>query len=233
MKFTLSWLKDHLKTKATVDEIASKLSAIGLEVESVDNPADEPRRFPRRAHRRSRQAPQRRQAAGHPGRGGEGRAAARGGVRRSQRARGSHRRLRAARHLHSRLEDHAREEARARRRVERHDVLGGRAGAFRGSRGHHRVAGRHGGHVGERYVDVAGSRRPGVRGEADAEPARLYGRARHCARSGRRRPRDPQAGEGNFGRRRGRPAAPPRSSSSSRRKRATPVPCSLPAASRA
>jgi len=38
MKFTLSWLKDHLKTKATVDEIATKLSAIGLEVESVDNP---------------------------------------------------------------------------------------------------------------------------------------------------------------------------------------------------
>ncbi len=39
MKFTLSWLKDHLKTKATVDEIATKLSAIGLEVESVDDPA--------------------------------------------------------------------------------------------------------------------------------------------------------------------------------------------------
>jgi phenylalanyl-tRNA synthetase beta chain len=38
MKFTLSWLKDHLKTKATVEEIATKLSAIGLEVESVDNP---------------------------------------------------------------------------------------------------------------------------------------------------------------------------------------------------
>ncbi|MDX2307913.1 MAG: phenylalanine--tRNA ligase subunit beta [Hyphomicrobium sp.] len=38
MKFTLSWLKDHLKTTATVDAIAEKLSAIGLEVESVDNP---------------------------------------------------------------------------------------------------------------------------------------------------------------------------------------------------
>ena len=38
MKFTLSWLKDHLKTKATVEEISTKLSAIGLEVESVDNP---------------------------------------------------------------------------------------------------------------------------------------------------------------------------------------------------
>ena len=40
MKFTLSWLKDHLKTKATVEEISTRLSAIGLEVESVDNPAE-------------------------------------------------------------------------------------------------------------------------------------------------------------------------------------------------
>jgi phenylalanyl-tRNA synthetase beta chain len=39
MKFTLSWLKDHLKTTATVEEIATKLSAIGLEVESVEDPA--------------------------------------------------------------------------------------------------------------------------------------------------------------------------------------------------
>ena len=56
MKFTLSWLKDHLKTKATVEEIATKLSAIGLEVESVDDPAREARRVPRRAHRRSQEA---------------------------------------------------------------------------------------------------------------------------------------------------------------------------------
>ena len=40
MKFTLSWLKDHLKTKATVEEISTKLSAIGLEVESVEDPAE-------------------------------------------------------------------------------------------------------------------------------------------------------------------------------------------------
>jgi len=40
MKFTLSWLKEHLKTKATVEEIAAKLSAIGLEVEGIDNPAE-------------------------------------------------------------------------------------------------------------------------------------------------------------------------------------------------
>ncbi len=40
MKFTLSWLKDHLETEASPQEIADKLTAIGLEVESVTNPAE-------------------------------------------------------------------------------------------------------------------------------------------------------------------------------------------------
>ena len=40
MKFTLSWLKDHLKTTATVEEISTKLSSIGLEVESVEDPGE-------------------------------------------------------------------------------------------------------------------------------------------------------------------------------------------------
>lgn len=40
MKFTLSWLKDHLETDATLDEISTTLSAIGLEVEGIDDPAE-------------------------------------------------------------------------------------------------------------------------------------------------------------------------------------------------
>ncbi|MDJ0630432.1 MAG: phenylalanine--tRNA ligase subunit beta [Rhodobacter sp.] len=40
MKFTLSWLKDHLDTQASVDEIAEALTDLGLEVEGVTNPAD-------------------------------------------------------------------------------------------------------------------------------------------------------------------------------------------------
>ena len=40
MKFTLSWLKDHLDTDAAVEQIADTLTAIGLEVESVSNPAE-------------------------------------------------------------------------------------------------------------------------------------------------------------------------------------------------
>ena len=40
MKFTLSWLKEHLETDATVDQMADALTRIGLEVESVSNPAE-------------------------------------------------------------------------------------------------------------------------------------------------------------------------------------------------
>jgi phenylalanyl-tRNA synthetase beta chain len=39
MKFTLSWLKDHLETDATLEQICEKLTAIGLEVEDVDDKA--------------------------------------------------------------------------------------------------------------------------------------------------------------------------------------------------
>ena len=39
MKFTISWLKEHLDTTADVDTIAQTLTQIGLEVEEVVNPA--------------------------------------------------------------------------------------------------------------------------------------------------------------------------------------------------
>jgi len=39
MKFSLTWLKDHLETTATVTEICDALNAIGLEVEGVEDPA--------------------------------------------------------------------------------------------------------------------------------------------------------------------------------------------------
>ena len=40
MKFTLSWLKDHLDTEATLDTILTALTDLGHEVEGVENPAD-------------------------------------------------------------------------------------------------------------------------------------------------------------------------------------------------
>ncbi|WP_137042703.1 phenylalanine--tRNA ligase subunit beta [Pseudolabrys sp. FHR47] len=41
MKFTLSWLKDHFTTTASLDEIVEKLTMIGLEVEHVEDKAKE------------------------------------------------------------------------------------------------------------------------------------------------------------------------------------------------
>ena len=39
MKFTLAWLKEHLETAATLEEITFALTDLGLEVEGVTNPA--------------------------------------------------------------------------------------------------------------------------------------------------------------------------------------------------
>ena len=39
MRFSLSWLKDHLDTEWSAELLADKLTAIGLEVEEVSNPA--------------------------------------------------------------------------------------------------------------------------------------------------------------------------------------------------
>lgn len=40
MKFTLSWLKDHLETEAPLEDILYALTDLGLEVEGVEDPAD-------------------------------------------------------------------------------------------------------------------------------------------------------------------------------------------------
>ena len=45
MKFTLSWLLEHLETKADIKFIESKLNNIGLEVESIEDKADELKPF--------------------------------------------------------------------------------------------------------------------------------------------------------------------------------------------
>jgi len=45
MKFSLSWLKAHLATDASLTKITDKLTDIGLELEGVENPADALRPF--------------------------------------------------------------------------------------------------------------------------------------------------------------------------------------------
>ena len=45
MKFSVGWLKDHLETNASVDEIADALTDLGLEVESIINPSERLKHF--------------------------------------------------------------------------------------------------------------------------------------------------------------------------------------------
>ena len=45
MKFTLSWLRSHLDTDATLEQITDKLTGIGLELESVTDPGEALRPF--------------------------------------------------------------------------------------------------------------------------------------------------------------------------------------------
>ena len=45
MKFTLSWLKEHLETTHTLDEICDELVAIGHEVDSVEDRAEKYKGF--------------------------------------------------------------------------------------------------------------------------------------------------------------------------------------------
>ncbi len=40
MKFSLSWLKEHLDTDADIHAVADRLNQIGLEVEGIENPAE-------------------------------------------------------------------------------------------------------------------------------------------------------------------------------------------------
>src|SRR5262249_26313550 len=40
MKFTLSWLKEHLDTRASLEEIRERLTMLGLEVEGITNAAE-------------------------------------------------------------------------------------------------------------------------------------------------------------------------------------------------
>lgn len=40
MRFTLSWLKEHLDTKASLEEISEKLTSLGLVVDKVKNPGE-------------------------------------------------------------------------------------------------------------------------------------------------------------------------------------------------
>ena len=98
MKFTVSWLKDHLDTQASVAEIAERLTMLGLRGGGRGGPRARPRALRRRLRGRGVQASRtptgcalhRRHRQGHRA----------GRVRRAQRAHRHEGRVRAARHAH-------------------------------------------------------------------------------------------------------------------------------------
>ena len=181
MKFTLSWLKEHLDTDASLTEITDRLTAIGLELEGVENPADVLRPF-----KIARVI----EAGPHPNADklrllkvddGSSRTLA-GGVRRAQCAAGPCRRVRPAGNLCARPRLHAEACEDPRCRKLRHDVLVPRAGDGRGSRRHHRTARRCAGR--HQLCRLCRAGRSGDRCVGDAQQAGLHGRARHRARPG-------------------------------------------------
>ena len=102
MKFTLSWLKEHLDTDADADTIADKLTTIGLEVESITDPGAALKDFIVARSRHRREASQCRQAAAVHGRYRRRQGHAADRLRRAQCARRHQGGVWRARHLHSR-----------------------------------------------------------------------------------------------------------------------------------
>ena len=129
MKFTLSWLKQHLDTKASVEAIAETLTRIGLEVEELFDPETALKPFRVAEVVKCDEASQRRQAASLRGRYRQ-RALA-GGVRRAECAGRHEGRVRAGGRLRARHRPHADQGQDQGRRVERHAAVGARARALR------------------------------------------------------------------------------------------------------
>ena len=174
MKFTLSWLLDHLDTSASLTEIVDTLTRVGLEVESVDDPSRKYDGFVVASVIEAKPHPNADrlkvcivEAGGGPVQVVCG----------APNARTGHEgRLLSGRHVYSRQEDDARQGRHPRRRIERHAVLGGGARAQRRSRGDHRARGRR---AGRRRLRALGrARRSGHRRRRDAEPPRRHRRRR-------------------------------------------------------
>ena len=196
MKFTLSWLKEHLDTDAPLAALVDRLTMIGLEVESVTDkaaalgavhhrPGDlggtaSQCRPPARLHRRHRH---RRSRSGR--------------VRRAQCAHRHDERVLCARHLHPRQEHDARHRHHPRRREPGHVVLAVRAADIGRSRRHLRPAGRCA--AGRALCRMGPSRRSRHRDQPDAQPAGLHRRPRHRPRPRRCRYGHPEGRSHNAG----------------------------------
>ncbi len=101
MKFTLSWLKTHLETSASLAEIVDKLTMIGLEVERIEDLGKTLAPFTVARVISAEKHPNADKLQGVHGRHRRRRAGA-GRMRRAQRARRHDGRVRAARRVSSR-----------------------------------------------------------------------------------------------------------------------------------
>ena len=110
MKFTLSWLKDHLETTASFDEIVETLTRIGLEVERRRGQGEDAGALHGRLRVSAEQHPNADRLRVCMVDTGDG-ATDPGRLRRAERPHRHEERVRAARHLHSGQEHHAAESA--------------------------------------------------------------------------------------------------------------------------
>ena len=188
MKFTLSWLKDHLETEASLDKIFEPLTMIGLEVEHLDDKAAF-KPFVIAKVRFGRKASGCRQAAGPHRRYGRRRAAA-GRLRRAECARrpvGAF----AAPGTYVPGIDLTLSVGKI-RGVESHGMMCSEKELQMSDepQRHHRPAGGCAGR--HELCRLCRSGRSGHRDQPDAEPPGLHQRLRHCPRSCRGRSRHAQ-----------------------------------------
>ncbi len=229
MKFTLSWLKDHLETTASLAEIVEALTRVGLEVEGVEDASAKYKGFVVARVIEAKQHPNADRlrvcmvdAGDGPVQVVCGAPNAVTGMKSVFSPVGTYipgKKITLAKGVIRGVE------------FERHAVLGRRARTLQRSRRHHRAARRRAGR--RRLRDLCRARRSGDRRLADPQPARRDRRLRHRPRSRRRRPRQVEDERPPPGRRRAS-IARPRSSSTSRPKTrvyARPSPCAWCAAS--
>ena len=163
MKFTLAWLKDHLETSATLEEITFALTDLGLEVESVTNPAEALAAFTVGEVLEAAPPPRRRQAPRLPRPDRRRREADR--LRRPERARRHQGRGLQARRLHPRHRHHDQGRENPRRREPRHDALRARDAALRRPHRHRRARPRR-----PRRRPLHRRRRPSTRSSTSPSP---------------------------------------------------------------
>ena len=167
MKFTLSWLREHLETDAPLDTITDTLTRIGLELEGVDRPRRAPAALRRGQGHLRRAAPECRPPARVHGRCRW--PAGAGGLRRPQCADWHEGGVRPARQPHPRARDGAEGGRNPRRPIRRHAAQPARNGArrrpFRHRRSARRRPGRHA------LPGLCRPRRPGHRNQRHAPTA--------------------------------------------------------------